>query len=242
VAKKQELLQQQAVLRMMRGESPRALADEGVASIRQLNKWYNDDLVDGWLTCRQVCELLLTGLFHETSVAGFDGMVAKGEILPSGSIPTARTPLNDPPIAAYLKAVALFDTARKGPYMATCRSSGTMSVIAHHKPAVLLKLDRTALTSAIIEPTEALYAECKYPYRHRVPDVEVWHPGPIALSAVQGVWTWGMQPNGNELLADWTHLLPDYSSIRTAISKWASSHNLKGRDPAKLPFPRFYPD
>ena len=49
MAKKQELLQQQAVLRMMKGETPRDLADEGVASITMLNKWYRQDLVDGWL-------------------------------------------------------------------------------------------------------------------------------------------------------------------------------------------------
>ena len=241
MAKKQELLQQQAVLRMMKPETPRDLADEGVASITMLNKWYRQDLVDGWLTCRQVCELLLTGLFHETSIPGFHGITEKGAILPSGAIPTARTPMNDPPISAYLNAVALFDIARSGPYMASCRNSGIMSVIAYHKPAVLLKLERKALPTAIIEPSVELYAECKYPYRHRVPDVEVWHPGSIPLEAVQGVWTWGMQPNGKELLANWTHLLGDYPAMKTAISKWASSHNLKGRDPAKLDFPRFYP-
>lgn len=232
-----EQTREQAILRLMEGATLEELASQRLASITTLRKWFKEDIVNGWLTCRRLGELLLEGVFHSTSLQGLAGIIDANAILPSGTVPTLRTPQTNPCVAAALNSVSLFDAARKGKYMACKRNVGFATVIAHHKPAVLLKLNRDKLPS----PLHALTDECEFrePYRHRVPDIEVFHAGPIPWEAVEQAWTWGMQPGGQEHLTNWTSALTRPAKLPGLIRGGLIGVNLNGRDPAGLLLPRF---
>lgn len=140
---------------------------------------------------QRICRFLRRGLWHVTSIEGWDGIQASGEVRPntnnkySMSYPQAKMSLG------YNHSyTALFDFVTPGEEAVIRCWDRAKSFLCPMLCRVLLQFDRQCLQSKLIQncagydPEKRLHRDVSGNPLGFIPHIEVWYPEPISTNAI----------------------------------------------------------
>ena len=127
---------------------------------------------------------LRTGIFHTTSLEGYEGIRDSGYIVANRGQFPCRYPQSKVYWGPSMGYVCLFDFESATEEQCILNHHNWTQFFADHEPAtVLLKLDRKALTDLI--PNSARPKLGTPQYKGAIAYVEAWSPTPIPFSAIE---------------------------------------------------------